>query len=684
MSYLNNMWRRWALLMTLVLIPGLAMSETLEVADYLEFEQVGDAQISPDGSQVIYTRRWVDQKIDRWSSALWIMDADGSRQRFLVKGGNARWSPSGDRILYLAQGTNDQSQIFVRWMSDGATAQVTRGDIKPRSPRWSPDGQQIAFVAVVAEEDQWKIELPKKPEGAKWTEAPRILDDLHYRQDRVGYMESGHSHLFVVPAESGTARQLTSGSWNVGARRSPDGQFDGAGISWLPDSSGILFDGYRAEYEPSAYRRSHIYRIGLEDSEPVQLTEDSGYWAEPVISPDGKRIVFEGHRPSQITYELSDLYVMNADGSDVSMLAQSFDRPVVGDKQWSGKDLLVTAQDTGYCLVYRISPNGKVSAVTEENSLFRMSSITADGSTIAGTRSSYYEPGDVATIALRGKDGEQRLTQVNADLLSGKTLGRQEEIWFEAEDGNKAHGWVVYPPDFDSEKTYPMIMEIHGGPFAMYRGEFNFFYQTYAANGFVVLYTNPRGSTGYGEKFSQAIDRAYPSVDYLDLMGAVDAVLDKGYVDASRMYVGGCSGGGVLTSWVIGHTDRFAAASVRCPVTNWVSMLGQTDIPNFTQSFFKKPFWEDPTDWLHHSPIMYVGNVKTPTIVMTGEQDLRTPMAQSEEYYAALKLAGVPAKLMRFNDQYHGTSTHPSNAMRTMLYLMSWYNQYDLEGEREQ
>lgn len=677
----NNILAAFLMCM-LVMAPAWA-SDTLQVADYLEYEQVRDARISPDGSQVIYTRRWVDQKIDRWSSALWIMDADGSRQRFLAKGANARWSPSGDRILYLAKGANDKSQIFVRWMSDGATSQVTRGDFEPRSPTWSPDGRHVAFVAVVPEEDKWKIDLPRKPEGAKWTKPPRILDDLHYRQDKVGYTESGYSHLFVVPASSGTARQLTSGKGNVGARRSPDGLFDGAGISWLPDASAILFDGYMEEPAPSAYRRSHIYKVPLADGEVEQLTSEDGYWAEPSVSPDGKRIVFEGHQPSEVTYELSDLYVMNLDGSDAKMLAPEFDRPVVGDKQWSGSDLVVNAQDTGDLRIYRISANGKVTAVTDTGRVMRMGSVTADGSRIAAIASSFYEPGDVVTISLKGKADEKRLTRVNGDLLAGKALGKQEEIWFEAEDGNKAHGWLVYPPDYDSEKTYPMIMEIHGGPFAMYRGEFNFNYQVYAANGFVVLYTNPRGSTGYGEKFSQAIDRAYPSVDYLDLMGAVDAVLDKGVVDDTRMYVGGCSGGGVLTSWVIGHTQRFAAASVRCPVTNWISMLGQTDIPNFARSFFQKPFWEDPSDWLHHSPIMYVGNVKTPTIVMTGEQDLRTPMAQSEEYYAALKLLGVPTKLMRFNDQYHGTSTHPSNAMRTMLYLMSWYNRYDINGERE-
>ncbi|MEM9208700.1 MAG: prolyl oligopeptidase family serine peptidase, partial [Pseudomonadota bacterium] len=303
------------------------------------------------------------------------------------------------------------------------------------------------------------------------------------------------------------------------------------------------------------------------------------------------------------------------------------------------------------------------------------------GNTGVGIGASFDEPGDIVTYPLSGRGATETLTAINADLLAGKELGLTEEIWYEASDGNRAHGWILKPPGFDPEKDYPLLMEVHGGPFAMYVGRFVFNYQVFAANDFVVLFTNPRGSTGYGEAYSQAIDHAYPSVDYLDLMGGVDAAIAQGYIDEKRMYVGGCSGGGVLSSWVIGHTDRFAAAAVRCPVSNWLSMLGTTDIPGFTQSFFNKPFWEDATDWLEHSSIMYMENVTTPTAVMTGELDRRTPMAQSEEYYAALKLKGVPAALLRFNGEYHGTGSKPSNNMRTMLYMMSWYNRFTEDGE---
>ena len=678
-----SMPRRITLLPAVLLLftlPSLAEDRHLSVADYLDFEQVTDPQISPDGSQIIYTRRWVDQKTDRWSSALWIMDADGVRHRFLQKGSNARWSPDGSRILFITSGDNDKPQIFVRWMDDeGAVSQVTRVDVTPSSPEWSPDGSQIAFVAIVPAKDNWSIDLPVAPEGATWSKPPRILDRLHYRQDRVGFQDPGFSHLFVVPAESGRARQLTDGEWHVGAQF--DGLFDGAGLSWMPDGGSIVFDGWNEPGWDLAYRRSHIYVIEIDSTDITQLTDEVGFWTAPEVSVDGRQIAYTGYPATEATYELPRVHVMNSDGSDARQVNDDFERPV-GNMIWASNNrgVYFTGQDEGYVNVFYMGLNGDVRAVTEGQHSMTLNSMNRNGNVGVGIGASFYEPGDVVSYSLSGRGSPQQLTTVNDDLLANKRLGHHEEIWFEASDGNQAHGWIVKPPDFDPEKVYPLLMEIHGGPFAMYRGAFNFQYQVFAANGFVVLYTNPRGSTGYGEAFTQAIDHAYPSVDYLDLMGGVDATIAQGYIDEKRLYVGGCSGGGVLSSWVIGHTDRFAAAAVRCPVSNWLSMAGTTDIPGFTYSFFQKPFWEDPTDWLHHSSLMHVGKVNTPTAVMTGEQDLRTPMAQSEEYYAALKMRGVPARLLRFNDQYHGTGTKPSNYMRTILYMMSWYNMYTLDG----
>jgi dipeptidyl aminopeptidase/acylaminoacyl peptidase len=235
----------------------------------------------------------------------------------------------------------------------------------------------------------------------------------------------------------------------------------------------------------------------------------------------------------------------------------------------------------------------------------------------------------------------------------------------------------VKPPDFDPDERYPLILHIHGGPHGMYNVGFSYAYQNFAANGYLVLYTNPRGSTGYGTEFGNAIDNGYPSVDYDDLMAGVDAVVDRGWVDENRMYVTGCSGGGVLSSWVIGHTDRFAGAGVRCPVINWMSFAGTADITVWGYYRYEGFPWTNPDKYLEHSPLMYVENVTTPTILMTGELDLRTPMGQTEEYYQALKQVGVPTKLLRFHEEYHGTGSMPSNFMRTQLYLMKWFQQYE-------
>jgi len=295
----------------------------------------------------------------------------------------------------------------------------------------------------------------------------------------------------------------------------------------------------------------------------------------------------------------------------------------------------------------------------------------------AGTMADFDHPEDVVRVNLRRPADIAKLTDVNLDVLQGKQLAKAEEIWYPSTGNARVQGWIVKPPSFDPSKKYPLILEIHGGPFSMYNVGFNWMFQNFAANDFVVLYTNPRGSTGYGSAFANGIDHDYPGPDYDDLMAGVDAVAGKGYIDTTHMYVSGCSGGGVLSSWVIGHTDRFAAAAVRCPVTDWISMAGHTDVPLFTYSFFRKPFWEDPSDWLSHSSLMSVGKVTTPTLLMTGVLDRRTPMAQTEEYYAALKVRGVPVKLMQFNDEYHGTgSMKPSNFIRTQLYMMSWFKQW--------
>ncbi|MFN8573814.1 MAG: S9 family peptidase [Gemmatimonadaceae bacterium] len=666
----------------LLLVPGTVRtqehhSDTLLTVDhYLDYETVGEPRISPDGARVLYTRRWVNKQEDRWDTAIWMMNVDGSENRFLVKGGSAVWSPDGTRIAYLAEGEPKGTQIFVRWMNaEGAISQVTRVDRGPGNIKWSPDGRWIGFTMFAPKPETWAIDMPAAPEGAKWTPAPRYVSSLHYRADRQGFTEKGYTHLYVVSADGGTPRQITSGDWNVGARF--DALPGGAGWDWMPDGKSMVFDGLTDADWDMRYRDSDINVVDVATGQVRKLTTQHGTWDSPAVSPDGQWIALTGYTQVKQTYRVQDLYVMKSDGSQLRKLTSDWDRePNAMEWASDGTGLYLTAEDRGTSNLWFVpAAGGAPRQVTTGAQMVAMGSIAKNGVT-AVVRTAAQEPPDVWRLDLKKPGPMAQLTHVNEDLLGRIKLGRVEEFWYASSGGAKVQGWVVKPPGFDASKKYPMIMEIHGGPHGMYNGAFNFMFQNFAANGYVVLYTNPRGSTGYGTDFGNAINLRYPGVDYDDLIAGVDTIVARGYVDNKRMFVGGCSGGGVLSSWVIGHTTRFAGAAVRCPVMDWLSFAGQTDIPFFTYNFFEKPFWEDPKRWLEQSSLMYVGNVQTPTVIMTGELDMRTPMPQSEEYYSALKMRGVPTALLRFAGEYHGTGSKPSNFMRTQLYMMSWYQKY--------
>jgi dipeptidyl aminopeptidase/acylaminoacyl peptidase len=653
-----------------------ASDTLLTVNHYLDWEQVSDPQLSPDGSQIVYTRTWVNRLEDRWESALWMMNADGSKARFLTKGSSARWSPDGSRIAYFAEGEPKGSQVFVRWMdAEGATSQVTRVTESPSELRWSPDGKSLSFAMLVRHATPWTISMPAAPTGATWTAAPRVVDRMHYRQDRRGFMEDGYLHLFLVPADGGTPRQLTSGDWNVGARF--DGLSSGVGYDWTPDGKSIVVDGFKDSGADRNYLGSRLYVVDVASGAIRQLTTRPGTWNNPLVSPDGRTVAFTGYDSADVSYRAEDLWLIGLDGGAMRKVTGDLDRDP-GGLRWApdGSGLYFSAGDRGTQNIWFAAPAG--GAPRQVTSGAHMQSLTSlDRSLNAvGVRSDPGNPPDVVRYNLRRPDAGTRLTTVNADVLERIRLAKVEEVWYGSSGGARIQGWVVKPPSFDPSRKYPLILEIHGGPHGMYNVGFNYMFQNFAANGYLVLYVNPRGSTGYGSGFGNAIFHAYPSVDYDDLMAGVDTVVGRGYVDTTRMYVSGCSGGGVLSSWVIGHTHRFAAAAVRCPVIDWISMAGQTDIPLFTYNFFDAPFWEKPDQWLKQSSLMYVGNVTTPTLLMTGELDLRTPIPQTEEFYSALKYRGVESVMLRFNGEYHGTGSKPTNFMRTQLYMMSWFQKH--------
>jgi dipeptidyl aminopeptidase/acylaminoacyl peptidase len=654
-----------------------AQDRVFSVDRYFDLERVASPQISPDGNHIVFSRSHIDPMKDAFVGMLWEMEADGSRQRQLVKGSEAAWSPDGTRIAYLAD-ADGKAQLWVRYMDgEGAVIQVTRGERSPITFRWSPDGRALAFTMAVPDTSSWRIAMPPAPQGAQWTPAPRVVNRLQYRADRVGFLSDDWIHLFIVSAEGGIARQVTHGAFNVGAR--------GAGLpgspafDWLADGKTIIIDGNDAADADHQYQVSNLYAVDAVSGTLRRLTTDSGYWRDPVVSPDGKWIAFSGFGKTGHSYQTSDLYVIHPDGTGQRLLSTGFDRDPASVTWSDNETLWFTADDHGSANTWTASLGTKGPAVKQASNgthVLALGSLSVKSGVGVATRTAPQQPAEVVRFNLKRPWDLSQLTHVNDGLLADLHLGEVEQFEYPSTGDTRIQGWLMKPPGFDPVKKYPLILEIHGGPHAMYNVAFNPSHQNFAAAGFLVLYVNPRGSTGYGTTFGNAIEKAYPGVDYDDLMAGVNETIGRGWVDTTRMYVGGCSGGGVLSSWTIGHTNRFAAAAVRCPVIDWISFAGQTDIPLFTSDWFAKPFWEDPASWLKVSPIMYAGNIRTPTLIMTGDLDMRTPMPQSEELYAALKTRGVPTTLLRFAGEYHGTASKPSNWIRTQLYMMSWYNKY--------
>ncbi len=647
---------------------------TLE--NVFDLEYASDPRISPDGKQVVYVRNFMDITDDRRKSNIWIVQADGSGHRPLTSGNNSnyssRWSPDGNRMVYVSS-KSGSPELHMRWMDTGQTAKISNLTHSPGGLSWSPDGSMIAFTMFVPKEEGPMVTLPGKPEGAEWAESVRVIDKLQYRSDGEGYLEDGYTHVFVVPADGGTPRQITSGDFNHSGTP-----------QWTPDGEHLLISANRHKnwrYEPN---NSEIYKVSVEDGEITALTDRQGPDTAPAVSPDGQFIAYTGYDDEYQGYQVSHLYVMNADGSGKRVITDDFDRSIV-NPQWSADrdGLFVQYDDMGNTKIAFVSMNGNVQPAAENlggTSIGRpygggSFSVASDGM-FAYTHSRPDHPADVAVGSRNMKS--KRLTRLNEDLFGHKQLGEVEEIWYRSShDNRKVQGWIIKPPNFDPAKKYPLILEIHGGPFANYGDRFTAELQLMAAGGYVVLYTNPRGSTSYGEEFGNLIHHNYPGNDYDDLMSGVDAVIDKGYIDEERLYITGGSGGGVLTAWSIGKTDRFSAAVVAKPVINWYSFVLTADFPVFfTKYWFPGLPWEHRDHYMERSPISLVGNVNTPTMLITGEEDYRTPISETEQYYTALKLRKVESVMVRVPGSSHGIASRPSQLMAKVAHILEWFGQH--------
>nr|WP_313416715.1 S9 family peptidase [Brevundimonas diminuta] len=644
--------------------------------DLFGMEVASDAQISPDGGQIAYVRQTADIMTDRMRPTIWLIDVKTGRHSPLIASAGShrqpRWSPDGTRLSYISNAEGGAPQLFVRWMASGESVRVTNLPNTPSSVSWSPNGEQLAYSVLVPGEKP-KIGSPlAKPEGAQWAPPLEIIDSVSYRSDGQGYLKPGFRHVFVVGSQGGGARQLTHGDFH-----------HGGGLSWSADSRTLYLSANRRPDWQREAADSEVFALDVQTGGLTALTSRAGPDNAPVASPDGRRIAYLGYDDKRMGYHNTRLYVMDADGSNSRALTESLDRSVQSPV-WSrdGRSVYVAYDDQGRTKVARVSLDGAVTTLIEDltgddfGRPYTGGGFTvADDGAIAYTCGTPARPADVHV--LKGGRSTQ-LTRLNADFLSARRLGEVRRIQVASSHDQRAiESWLTLPADYVEGQRYPLVLEIHGGPFAAYGPHFATDNQLFAAAGYAVLSVNPRGSTSYGDEFANLIHHNYPSNDYDDLISSVDAVIAQGIADPNRLFVTGGSGGGVLTSWIVGKTDRFKAAVVQKPVIDWASFVLTADNPAFfARYWFGEYPWENPEAYWRRSPLSLVGNVKTPTMVVVGDEDYRTPVSESEQYYTALQLRGVPTALVKIPGVGHSLAVRPSQNAARMNAMIEWFERY--------
>ena len=647
-----------------------------ENLDVFELQYARDPQISPDGSKVVYIRTKMDIMKDGKSSSLWIMNSDGTNHQkltSLVKNeSNPRWSPDGKRISFISNsGDGNGSEIFIYWVDSKQYSSISQLDGSPRSLNWSPDGKSIGFLMFVPEKTLQLVSPPKKPKNAKWAEKPRITDRLKHEADGSGYMREGFSHIFYISSDGGKPTQVTKEKYN-------HREFD-----WKSDSKGFVFSSnYNVDWQYD-YRNSELYSINIDGSSLKTLTDRKGPDRGLAVSPDGKKIAYLGYNDKVQTYQITRLYIMNIDGGSKKEIKINLDRSISSLK-WSSdnKGLYFMYDNEGNTKVAYSSLGGKTTKLVDNVGGTTIGRPYGGGSYsisknkhIVYTMTSPYNPADLVIYA----NGENtRLSNLNYNLFKGKDLGEIEDIWYESSvDGRKIQGWIAKPPGFDPNNKYPLIVENHGGPISNYGDRFSPEVLLYSSAGYVVFYPNPRGSTSYGEEFGNLLYRNYPGDDYHDVMDGVDKMIDQGYIDEDNLFVTGGSAGGIMTAWIVGKNNRFKASAVIKPVMNWISKtLVADNYFGYAYSRYEGQPWENFNHYWSFSPISLVGNIETPTMVMVGLNDLRTPPSEAKQLYHALKLRKIETVYVEIPGAFHNISNRPSQLITKIDHILYWFNKY--------
>nr|WP_299339605.1 S9 family peptidase [Allomuricauda sp.] len=654
-----------------------AQKQDFSYLDVFDLQYVSDPQISPNGEWVVYRRMGFDIMKDRSAGNLWLIKANGSSHQKMTmreaNESNPRWSPNGDRIVFSSS-TDEGSEIFMYWVSTGKTAKLTQLPFSPSSLTWSPNGKHIAFSMNVPKAPPVIAKIPKKPKGAKWAETPRITDRVYHEADGRGYIKPGFNHIFIIPAEGGAARQVTSGDYHHRGT-----------LSWNGSGDKIYFSANRNDNWEYDFRNSEVYSVDVNTGAFEQLTDRNGPDYSPKVSPDGTKIAYLGFEDKVQAYQIRKLHIMNVDGSNKRVISEGLDR-TLANITWDSKSggLYLTYDDKGNGKIGHISLSGKVTKLADNRGGTTLGRPYASGSysvsnngTMAYTHSRPDYPAELAIQGAKDKN-PRKVTSLNKALLDFRDLGKVEEVWYKSSvDGRDIQGWVVYPSNYDKNKKYPFMVENHGGPILNYGDRFSAEMQLYASAGYIVFYPNPRGSTSYGEEFGNLLYNNYPGEDYNDVMDGVDHCIQMGIAHEDQLFVTGGSAGGIMSAWMIGKNNRFEAAVVAKPVMNWISKtLVADNYFYYAEHRYPGQPWENFEGYWKFSPISLVGNVETPTMVMVGMDDLRTPPSEAKQLYHALKLRKIETVLVEIPGASHGIASKPSNLITKIAHTVAWFDKY--------
>ena len=656
-------------------INGQNQNQIFSYEDVYDIQYVSDPQISPSGNEIIYRRMRFDILKDRAIGNLWVINVDGSNhQKLTSKEGEEygpKWSPSGDRLAFISS-TNEGSEIYIYWKNTGKIARISQLNGSPSNLSWSPNEKSIAFNMNVKSPPPILIKMPKKPKGANWAKPARITDRLYHEADGKGYIEPGFKHVFTISSGGSGVNQLTSGDFN---HNGP--------LSWSSDSSKIYFSANRNKDWEYDFRNSEIHSVSSNDKVIKTLTDRNGPDYKPLVSPNGKYIAYIGYEDKVQAYQNRSLSIMLSNGSNSKVISSKIDSSI-NQYFWDSKSqgLYISYDHHGDTKVKYLSLSGDVKKIADQlggTSIGRpygggSFSVSNDGK-IAYT---FTLPSHPAELAIVDSKGIKKITSISDPLLKNRNLAKIEATWYESSyDKRKIQGWIAYPPNYDSSKKYRFLVENHGGPISNYGNRFSVEIQLFAAAGYLVFYPNPRGSTSYGAEFANLLHHNYPGQDYNDVMDGVDYFISKGIAQEDKLYVTGGSAGGIMAAWMIGKNNRFEAAAVVKPVMNWISKtLVADNYFQYANTRFPGQPWENFEAYWSFSPLSLVGNIKTPTMVMVGMDDLRTPPSEAKQLYHALKLRKVPTVFVEIPEASHGIAKRPSNLISKVSHILAWLNKY--------